>query len=118
MLDRPADDASAPHGSAFDDALAPERIEERDERKPENGEIVAVDLLEQLHAERFKLIGPDRAQDFVSGGGEVKCALSVGLSAPSVKVKRGGETCSKTSIKSSSKANVSWISSMCSRLSR
>src|SRR5262249_60068399 len=68
MLDRPADDAGTFHfGSAFDDALAPKRIEERNEWKPKNGEIVAVDLLEQLDAKRLDLIGADRAKHLFAG---------------------------------------------------
>src|SRR4029078_12731268 len=71
MLDRPADDASARHGSAFDHALAPERIEERNKREPENGEIVAVDFLAHPQAERFELVRPDRAQHLLAGSREV-----------------------------------------------
>src|SRR5215471_12198066 len=57
--------------STLDDALAPERIEERDERKAKDDEIIAVDLLEQLDADRLDLIGPDRAQHLLAGGGEI-----------------------------------------------
>src|SRR5688572_32137361 len=57
--------------STFDHALAPERVEERYEWQAENGEIIAVDSLEQLHAEPFELVGANRAQDLLARGGEV-----------------------------------------------
>src|SRR5512137_1302161 len=56
---------------AFDRALAPERVEQRQERKAENGEIVAVDLVEQLDPDPFELIGPDTAQDLFAGRREI-----------------------------------------------
>src|SRR3990170_1641015 len=72
MLDRPADDTGAPHWMlAFDGAFAPERVEERNERQAEDREIVALDLFEQLNAESLELIGADRAEDILAGGGEV-----------------------------------------------
>src|SRR4029077_14692765 len=57
--------------STFDGAFAPERIEQRQQRKAEDGEIVAVDLLEQLNSETFDLIGPDRAENLFTGSGEI-----------------------------------------------
>ena len=53
---------------AFDGAFAPERVEERNERQAEDREIVALDLLEQLNAERLELIGADRAEDILASG--------------------------------------------------
>src|SRR4029078_6504951 len=58
-------------GSCVDGAFAPERLPPRQERNTENGEIVAVDLLEELGAETFELIGADRAQYLLAGGGEI-----------------------------------------------
>src|SRR6476646_7230546 len=57
--------------STFDGAFAPERIEQRQQRKAENGEIVAVDLLEQLNSKPLDLVSPNRAQHLFSGGGKV-----------------------------------------------
>src|SRR5512147_2758353 len=57
--------------STFDGAFAPERIEQRQQRKAEDGEIIAVDLLEQLNSETFELISPDRAQNLFTGRGEI-----------------------------------------------
>src|SRR4029453_4226169 len=71
VLPRPADDTGAFHGLTFDDALAPKRIEERNEGQAKGGEIGALDLLEQLEPERLDLIGADRAQHLFASGGEV-----------------------------------------------
>src|SRR6478735_4356562 len=57
--------------SAFDGAFAPKCIEQRQQRKAENGEIVAVDLLEQLNSKPLDLVSPNRAQHLFSGGGKV-----------------------------------------------
>src|SRR6478735_12717847 len=57
--------------SAFDGAFAPERIEQRQQRKAKNGEIVAVDLFEQLNSEPLELIGADRAQNLLTRGGKI-----------------------------------------------
>src|SRR4029079_2250834 len=73
MCDRPADDAGAFHLTllTLDGAFAPECIEQRQQRKAENGEIVAVDLFEQLNSEPLELIGADRAKNLFARGGEV-----------------------------------------------
>src|SRR6476659_4350401 len=72
MLDRPADDTSAFQlRSPLDDAFAPKRSEQRNKRQAENDEIVAVDPVEQLDANRFDLIGADRAQYLLTGCGEI-----------------------------------------------
>src|SRR5262245_15569380 len=72
MLDRPADDTGASHGmSAFDNVLAPKRIEERNEGQAENRKIVALDRLEQLHAKRLDLIGADGVEDLFARGGKI-----------------------------------------------
>src|SRR5262249_57488698 len=71
MGDRPADDTGAFHGSAFDDAFVPERIEQRQQRKAENGKIVAVDFLEQLDADALDLVGTDRAERRLARRGKI-----------------------------------------------
>src|SRR5512143_799443 len=57
--------------STLDGALAPERIEERDEWQAKDDEIVAVDLLEELDADRLDLIGADRTQHLLAGSGKI-----------------------------------------------
>src|SRR5665648_64510 len=49
--------------SCRDHAALTKLFEERQQRHPEDGEIVARDRLEELHAESLKLIGPDRFAD-------------------------------------------------------
>src|SRR5689334_16748129 len=56
---------------SLDYALAPKRVEERDKWQPKNDEVVAVDSVEQLNADRLDLIGPDRVQHLLAGSGKI-----------------------------------------------
>ena len=45
--------------------------QQRKQRQAENGEIVPVDLFEELYALAFQLIGPDTRQHFQAGARQV-----------------------------------------------
>ena len=59
MRDGPADDAGAYH--VVDHSARPELGQQRHERQADDGEVVALDALEQLDAEAFDLVGADDA---------------------------------------------------------
>ena len=54
-----------------DHAMLAQRGEQRQQRQAENGEIVAVDLVEELDAEPFDLVGADGGQRRLAHGGEI-----------------------------------------------
>ncbi len=60
MLDRPADDARALHAAITSRRRSSSSSGKQ--RQAENGEVVALDALEQLDAAAFDLIGADDAE--------------------------------------------------------
>src|SRR5207244_3594222 len=52
-------------------ALPPQEPEQREQRKPQNGEMVALDLLEQMAAKRLELVAPDARRHSRAGRVEI-----------------------------------------------
>ena len=53
-------------------------VEQRQQRQPQDREVVALDALEQLHAEALELVGADRLADAVAGAAQVLVEERVG----------------------------------------
>ena len=47
--------------------LAAQECKQRQQRQAENREMIALDALEQMHAQPFELIGADAGRDGVAG---------------------------------------------------
>jgi len=53
--------------SGIKNTAGPERLEERQERKPEDRKIVPIDRCKKLRTQSFKAVSPDRSEDLVTG---------------------------------------------------
>src|SRR5579871_3641841 len=58
-------------GSRGEAAVSPEKVQELEQRQPQNGEVVSIDPLEQMNTRPFELIGTDARQHSAPGGIEI-----------------------------------------------
>ena len=63
--------------SGIKNTAGPERLDERQEREPEDRKIVRIDRCKKLRTQSFKAVSPDRSEDLVTG--TIQIAIKKGL---------------------------------------